>query len=326
MTQNMTLPQNLCLDDHRSVENDLSTLTKHTRTFDDYGVTSLTRNKVNADAAHEKTRPFADNTIWGGGIRKPVVSNPSTRDVSRARESSQQRTSAAKGGVIGQKSGSSLLIDSSVSDNPWTHNRGTSSGRTYNQSSLFPNEAHQIGRSTNDTGLTYGLNNSFANSSAFPPIDPAPTLPSGASNQSRPQPNLNSFAGLSGMGNITPPFNVYTKHKHPKDGLSNGSDSAVGFWSDSLTPRTPSEERQTHYLSQSDSRSSLPTSRDNSLPPSRKYDEIPGPGFSTFSDITQRQMPQSSRGPQFSSMFNGAQAGHIVSNGDSIRRTLASLA
>lgn len=318
MTQNMTLPQNLGLDDHRSVENDISKLTKHSQPFNDYSMATLTRNRADADAAQEKTRPFTDHAIWGGGIRQPAASNPTTRDVSRARESSQQRTSTAKGGVIGQKSGSSLLIDSSVSETPWAHNRGASSGRTYHQTSLFPNETHQIGRSTNDAGLTYGLNNTFASSSAFPPTDPTSTLQSTTSNQLRSQQHVNSFAGLSGMGNVTPPFNVYPKHKHTKDGLSNGSDSAVGFWSDSMTPRTPSEERQAQYITQPNNRSSLPTSRDGSLPPSRHFEETQGLGFPAFLGNAQRHMPQSSRDQTSSSIFNGTLSGHAGGNGDSI--------
>lgn len=257
-------------------------------------------------------------SIWGtGALSSGLASKATTRDSSISREAAKQ----GSGDVIEGKTGSGSLVESSVSDD-WSYRSGFKrnepSARSLSQV-RYPETNGAQQRSSSNAGLpqTYASSGQNVLPYAYRP----PTVSLNATNRTDTRPSFGSgFAsGMAARGSEQPP-NVYTKFDRPSEAaLQRKTDSAVGSWTEAGTLHSPTDERRPAFSSEYFKSSSMPGSRNGSLPPSRHGEEQPVyPTKQDYSRTNPYNAAQSSRNPSLSSQSNGYQPQRFGSNAEHV--------
>lgn len=254
-------------------------------------------------------------SIWGNGSLSNGFGSTS-RDVLRASVAPRNNTnghgSAANTtrttgkDLIEGKTGSSALIDSSISENeswtlrPLTANREEQSSRVNSQ--LKPTEnpfsQQRNNNNSNNAGLPAFTGASRNVSASAYSYRPAP-INLNAANGSKPQYNMFDTP-MSSLGNESAPA-VFTKFDRPtKPSSTQAADTSAGAWPDLPTMDSPLDERKSTSGSGFMGLSSAPASRNGSLPPSRHSDiQPPWPSRAEYYQSPQN-VPSAVRNASFS--------------------------
>lgn len=271
------------------------------------------------------SKAWGSGNIWGSGsLTNGFASRATTRDNSRSRDAALLQPSSQAEEIEG-KTGSGSLLDGTSELKDWRSygaKRSDASSRSFSQA-RYPEKPASQQRSVSNTGLQPtlpGASQSYSASYATRP--PTISLNGTASAQARPTFGSTAPNGVLGRS-AEPPPTVYTKFDRPAD-PSKQMDSVMNSWADTPILTSPVEERRSQWPSQY-RQTSVSTSREASLPPSRHSDHQPSFARSDYSYSAQRTTTNDSREPSTSSQRNGGYSGFGTQSADQLASQLSQL-